>query len=81
MKQFFNYPHNFLNKDHSEKSEILALIRFHRIQNGTLCEKTFLRGYANNKGADHQRSLISTFVICILDSIICSHATDEILIF
>ena len=38
----------------------------------TLCEKTCLMPYANNKGADqsaHQRSLISTFVVRCLYSI------------
>ena len=47
-------------------------------------EKTCLRGYANNTGADqpaHLRSLISAFVIRFLESIICKLATDEILIF
>ena len=47
-------------------------------------EKTFLRGFANNKGADqpaHPRSLISAFVIRLLESIISKHATSEISIF
>ena len=47
-------------------------------------EKTCLRGFANNKGADqpaHPRSLISAFVIRILDSIISKLATGEISIF
>ena len=47
-------------------------------------EKTCLGGFANNKGADqpaHGRSLISTFVIRILESIISKLATDNILIF
>ena len=36
--------------------------------------KTCLMPYANNKGADqpaHPHSLISTFVVCCLDSMIC----------
>ena len=36
------------------------------------CEKTCLQGFANNKGADqpgHPRSLISAFVIHVLESI------------
>ena len=44
-------------------------------------EKTCLRGFANNKGADqsaHQRSLISAFVIRILESTISKLATSEI---
>ena len=39
-------------------------------------EKTSLPGFAKNTGADqpaHPRSLISTFVICYLVSIICRH--------
>ena len=41
-------------------------------------EKTCLRGFANNTGADqpaHPLSLISTFVICFLESIICKLGT------
>ena len=44
-------------------------------------EKTCLRGFANNTGADqpaHPRSLISAFVIRFLKSIICKLATSEI---
>ena len=40
--------------------------------------------FANNTGADqpaHSRSLISAFVIRILESIICKPATDEVSIF
>ena len=47
-------------------------------------EKTCLRGFANNKGADqpaHPRSLISAFVVRILESIIRKLATGEISIF
>ena len=47
-------------------------------------EKTFLRGFANNTGADqpaHSRSLISAFVIHFLESILYYLATGEILIF
>ena len=43
-------------------------------------EKTCLREFANNTGADqpaHPRSLISTFVIRFMESIICKLATDE----
>ena len=46
-------------------------------------EKTYLRG-ANNTGADHpahRRSLVSTFVIHSVESIICKLATGEISIF
>ena len=44
-------------------------------------EKTCLRGFANNTGADqpaHPRSLISAFVIRFLESIICKLATGDI---
>ena len=46
-------------------------------------EKTCLWGFANNTGADQPAqpcSLISTFVIRVLESIICVLATGEILI-
>ena len=44
-------------------------------------EKTCLRRFANNTGADqpaHSRSLISAFVICLLESIIYRLAASEI---
>ena len=47
-------------------------------------EKTCLRRFANNTGADqpaHPRSQISAFVIRFLESIICYLATGEISIF
>ena len=47
-------------------------------------EKTYLWRFANNTGADqpvHLHSLISTFVIRFLESIICKLATGEISIF
>ena len=50
--------------------------------NGPRREKTCLRGLANNTGADqpaHPRSLISAFVIRLLESIISTLATNEIL--
>ena len=52
--------------------------------NGPRREKTCLRGFANNTGADqpaHSRSLISAFVIRFYESTICRLATDEISIF
>ena len=51
---------------------------------GSRREKTCLRGFANNTGADqpaHPRSLISAFVIRFLESIICYLTTGEISIF
>ena len=47
-------------------------------------EKTCLRGFVNNKGADqpaHPRSLVSAFVVRFLKNFICKLATGEILIF
>ena len=47
-------------------------------------EKTRLRGFANNTGADqpaHPRSLISAFIIRSLESIVCKLPTGEISIF
>ena len=41
-------------------------------------EKTSLRGFANNKGADqpaHPRSLISAFVIRFFESVIAAYLT------
>ena len=51
---------------------------------GLRLEKTCLRGFANNTGADqsaHPRSLISAFVIRFMGNFICKHATGEISIF
>ena len=51
---------------------------------GTRREKTCFRWFANNKGEDqpaHSRSLISAFVIRLLESIISKLAASEILIF
>ena len=49
--------------------------------NGPRREKTCLRGFANNKGADqpaHPRSLISAFAIRFLERNMCTLATGEI---
>ena len=51
------------------------------VLNGSRREKTCLRGFANNKGADqpaHPRSLISAFVTRFLESIISRLATSGI---
>ena len=51
------------------------------ISYGPRCEKTCLRGFEYNKVPDqpaHQRSLISAFVIRLLDGIISRLATSEI---
>ena len=47
---------------------------------GPLREKTCLRGFVNIIVAN-QLTLISAFVICFLESIICKLATGKILIF
>ena len=57
---------------------------YEQILNGPHREKTCLRGFANNTGADqpaHPRSPISAFVFRFLESTICKLATGEILIF
>ena len=49
--------------------------------NGQQCEKTCLRGFANNTGAEqpaHPRRLIRAFVIRFLESIICKLGTVSI---
>ena len=51
---------------------------------GPRCEKTCLWWFANNKGADQPvlpSSLISTFVICVLESSIPRLATNKISFF
>ena len=50
------------------------------VLNGPRRDKTCLRRFANNKGADqptHQRSLISAFIIRILESIISKLASRK----
>ena len=54
------------------------------LPSGPRREKTCLRRFENNKGADqpgHPRSLISAFVIRFLESAIFNLATGEISIF
>ena len=51
---------------------------------GPRCEKTSLRGFANNKGADqpeHMRSLISAFFVHLTESIRSRHSTRKISMF
>ena len=55
-----------------------------RFTYGPRREKTCLRGFANNTGADQParpRSLISAFVFRFVESIKCKFATGEISIF
>ena len=57
---------------------------FHCVLFGPRREKTCLRGFANNTGADqpaHPRRLISASVIRFLESIICKLGAGEISIF
>ena len=52
--------------------------------NGPQLEKTCLRWFANNKGVDqpaHPRSLISAYVIHLLESSISKLATSKISLF
>ena len=52
--------------------------------NGPRREKTCLRGFANNKGADqpaHPPRLVSAFVIRFIESTISRLATSEIIAF
>ena len=55
-----------------------------KMLSGPRSEKTCLREFANSKGADqpaHPRSLISIFVIRLLNSVISMLAKSEILFF
>ena len=50
------------------------------ISNGPRREKTCLRGFANNKGADQpaqMRSLVSAFVVRLTESIMSRNSTNE----
>ena len=68
-----------------------ATRRIHQLESHTVLvsygpwrEKICLRGVANNTGVDqpaHPRSVISAFVIRVLESTICKLATGEISIF
>ena len=51
---------------------------------GSVTRENVLQGFANNKGADqptHPRSLVSAFVIRLLESIISKSPTSQISIF
>ena len=51
------------------------------LSNGPDHAKMCLMPYTNNKGTDqptHPRSLISTFVVCCLDSMICTLAISKV---
>ena len=57
---------------------------YYAVLNGPQLDKTCIQGIANNTGADqpaHPHSLISTFVIRLLESIISKHAIGEISLF
>ena len=67
-------PVNLISKD----TNLILII------SGPRRKKNCLRGFANNKGADqpaHSLSLISAFVIRLLEIIISRLATSEISIF
>ena len=69
--QFYYFPFK------PEKTQI----KMYAFRNELGHEKMCLMSYANNKGADqpaHPHSLISTFVICCLDSIISLDSIAEI---
>ena len=79
---------NKLNNGWQESNVFIRVLgsgqTFKTISNGPRREKTCLRRCANNTGADqpaHPRSLISAFVIRLLESIISRLNTDEISIF
>ena len=73
---------------HSENTLLSTrMMQVNKIRTGeefskwTCCEKTCLRGFANNIGADqpaHSRSLISAFVIRFMESIIRKLASSEL---
>ena len=70
-----NYPIKITYCEETKKIALNSLII------GPQREKTLLRRFANNTGADqpaHPRSLISAFVIRFVESIICYLATGEI---
>ena len=61
--------------------DLLEAVRSGFVLFGPRREKTCLREFPNNTGADQlapPRSLISAFVIRFLESIICKLATGEI---
>ena len=63
------------------KPRVSALMK---IEYEPRCEQTYLLGFVNNTGADqpsHLYSLISAFVIPLLESIISRLAMSEISIF
>ena len=77
-KHFVNSKLEFENTER-KVFEILDHLPF-----GPQREKTCLRGFANNKGADqpvHPHSLISAFVIRLFESIISRLASSEISLF
>ena len=66
------------------KNETKVLDKYRLYLNGARRKKPCLREFANNKGADqpaHPRSLISAFVVRLLQSIISKLASSEISIF
>ena len=84
MQYFFNIEYTWSWGYRTFFMSTQLSLKFILLINGPGREKICLQGFANNKGADqpvHPPSLISTFVIPFLESIICKLATDEISIF
>ena len=81
----YNIYHNDVIKFNIKKGVIYVESRMtgkcHKTVYGPGHAKTYLMPYANNKGADqpaHPRSLISTFVVRCLDSMICILAISKV---
>ena len=67
-----------------KKNKLVPVFVLCFVLDGPRCQKTSLRGFANNTGADqpaHLRSLIRALVIRFLEGSICKLATGEISIF
>ena len=77
-----------LDPDHDQRTSSLRsntqLLTHSQRSMGLVARKSVIGGFANNKGADkpaHPRSLISVFVVHLLESIISRLATSEISFF
>ena len=69
------------SKQESSRSDFFLIVMYFPEIYGPGHAKTCLMPYANNKGADqpaHPRSLISTFVVRCLDSMICILAISKV---
>ena len=73
---------SFKNVSSTFKEKYFA--SYKKLSYGPCREKICLRGFANNTGPDQPaplRSLISSFVICLLNCILYGFATSEIALF